>query len=354
MLRRAPRQPCLVTPRLDGLLVGWLAVSVWLGVFAADRLGLHPARSVEALYWVGLVITAAHFGVSYHLAFGERAAALRRRPFAFVIAPACLVIALGALIGISYTSGPDSVRELGRAMITSVYLLTTWHYVKQVYGVGRVAAAYSRTQLTSREAAVLRYGLYPLWVLGASKVLLQSTNYHLAGFRVGYSVAPEWTQPTLRLLALLSAVPVFAVIVRSARRSGRAPSSMMLAPYVAAYLWLGLPTDVSLTVVLLAPFHALQYLAIANRAELALADSDHGVRWWLNIFAGSACGGLLLTLWIPRFLDLHLHSGRGPMLFTGAFFVFLNLHHYVIDATIWRSDGRLIKAMGRKPVRASG
>ena len=29
--------------------------------------------------------------------------------------------------------------------------------------------------------------------------------------------------------------------------------------------------------------------------------------------------------------------------------MFLNLHHYLIDASIWRSKGELIKAMGRKP-----
>jgi hypothetical protein len=29
--------------------------------------------------------------------------------------------------------------------------------------------------------------------------------------------------------------------------------------------------------------------------------------------------------------------------------VFLNLHHYLIDATIWRSRGDLVRAMVRKP-----
>jgi hypothetical protein len=117
-------------------------------------------------------------------------------------------------------------------------------------------------------------------------------------------------------------------------------------------VWLGLPTDPVLTLLLLAPFHALQYLAVGHRAEVAVAadrPGRHGVLWWLNIFAGAACGGLLLSRWAPQFLDAHIGAARGPLLFTAAFFVFLNLHHYLIDASIWRSKGELVKAMVRKP-----
>lgn len=83
------------------------------------------------------------------------------------------------------------------------------------------------------------------------------------------------------------------------------------------------------------------------------ADSTEApsATWWLNIFVGATCGGLLLSRWAPQFLDSWLASGRGT-LFAAAFFVFLNLHHYLIDASIWRSKGDLIKALGR-PQRAS-
>jgi hypothetical protein len=99
----------------------------------------------------------------------------------------------------------------------------------------------------------------------------------------------------------------------------------------------------------------MQYLAVGHRAEVAVAagrPGRHGVLWWLNIFAGAACGGLLLSRWAPQFLDRQVGGGRGPLLFTAAFFVFLNLHHYLIDASIWRSKGELVKAMVGKPAPA--
>jgi len=260
------------------------------------------------------------------------------------------------VIVVAMAAGKDSVGSVTRVLITSVYLLTTWHYVKQVYGVGRITAAYAGVKLGERDVKVLRYGLYPLWFLGAAQVLAPGGNYRLAGFEVGYSVLPTWAYPTLRTLALVSALPILGVFVGVARRTRKLPPSAFVAPYVASFLWLGVPTNVLLTVLLLAPFHALQYLAVGHRAEVAVAadrPGEHGLMWWLNIFVGAACGGLLLSRWAPQLIDAHIQHGRGPLLFSAAFFVFLNLHHYLIDAAIWRSNGDLVKAMGRKPAASA-
>jgi hypothetical protein len=304
------------------------------------------------VYWAGAVFTAAHFGLSYHLAYRGGAAAVRERPAALAYAPLALLAVLAGTVGVSLTAGPDAARAVTRGLITSVYLLTTWHYVKQVYGVGRVGAAFAGVRLGTRDVRVLRYGLYPMWFLGAANVLLRNGGSYLAGYHVGFGLLPAGAHDVLQVLVLLSAVPLVACFGSIAlRRGGRVPS-LMVAPYVAAFLWLGLPTNALLSLLLLAPFHALQYLAIGHRAEVAIADEAQvGLAWWLNIFAGAACGGLLLSRWAPELLDAQFAAHSGPRLFAAAFFVFLNLHHYVIDATIWRSKGQLVKAVvrGRAP-----
>jgi hypothetical protein len=340
---------------VDGLLVGWLAVIVWIVVFGTDKLGLTSGSyNPPVIYWIAAVVTAAHFGLSYHLAYSGGVPAVRTRPLALAYGPMLLIAVLGMIVVVSLMSGTRTVADATSALITSVYLMTTWHYIKQVYGVGRVGAAFAGVSLSQWDVRVLRYGLYPLWFLGAAQVLVQ--KYNIAGFAYGVSVLPTWAHTALRVAAVCSALPVAAVFVGIARRTHRFPPSLLVAPYAAAFLWLGLPTDLWLTVLLLAAFHALQYLAVGHRAEIAVAadrPGQHGVLWWLNIFAGAACGGLLLSRWAPQFLDAHVHSSRGPALFTAAFFVFLNLHHYLIDASIWRSKGELVKAMVRKPAAST-
>lgn len=347
-----PNARVLVARGVDGLLVGWLAVIVWVAVYTVHRFA--PSFSLPGLtlvYWTGAVLTAAHFGLSYHLAYRGGMPAVRTRPLALGIAPALLFAALTAFTLISLASGTGLTQRSISFLITSVYLLTTWHYIKQAYGVARVGAAYAGIKLTKTEADVLRYGLYPLWFLGAAQVLVANASYHLAGFRVGFALLPAGSLHVLRVLALIAAIPIAVVMVSVARRQHRLPPSGLLAPYAAAFLWLGLPTNAVLTLLLLAPFHALQYLAVGHRAELAIAEDEveKDMRWWLNIFVGAACGGLLLSRWVPNLLDAHAHRAGGPLLFAAAFFVFLNLHHYLIDASIWRSSGELLKAMSRSP-----
>jgi hypothetical protein len=343
----------LVGRGVDGLLVGWLATIVWVAVFAAGRFGMgHAVPGLTTIYWIGAVVTAAHFGLSYHLAYSGGLSSVRARPLALAAGPIVLVVILGVVVVAALRSGEQAdVRTTG-LLITSVYLLTTWHYVKQVYGVGRVGAAFAKIRLGSREANVLRYGLYPLWFFGAAQVLARGGHYSFDGYAVGFSLLPAAGYHALRLLAVCSAVPLAAVFVDITLRTRKAPPSAMLAPYIAAYLWLGLPTNPVLTLLLLAPFHALQYLAVGHRATVAVASGrpgNHGIGWWLNVFAGAACGGLLVSRWLPQTLDAHYTSGHGPMLFTAAAFVFLNLHHYLIDASIWRSRGELVKAVVASP-----
>jgi hypothetical protein len=340
----------LVARGVDGLLVGWLAVAVWLAVWLGSKAGIGTGGlDMSTVYWAGAVFTAAHFGLSYHLAYRGGAAAIRERPGALGYGPLALIAVLAGTVGVSLAAGPDAARLATRTLITSVYVMTTWHYVKQVYGVGRVGAAFAGVSLDGWHVRILRYGLYPMWLLGAAQVLLRDNAYYLAGYRVGFGVIPVSAYDVLRVLVMLSAIPLLVCFASIALRRHAAVPSLMLAPYVAAFLWLALPTNPILTLLLLAPFHALQYLAIGHRAELAIADDEAqvGLMWWLNIFAGAACGGLLLSRWAPALLDAQFTAPSGPRLFAAAFFVFLNMHHYLIDATIWRSKGHLVKAVVR-------
>lgn len=350
-------RPVLVTRRVDGWLVGWLAVAVWVGIVLVHS--LHWTLSVNwtsEIYWVGAVVTAAHFGWSYHLAYGAGTSIVRTRPLPMVGLPVAIAVALIVLCVVGLNSTAQQSGSIIGGSITVVYLLTTWHYIKQVYGVGRLAAGLSGIRLSKREADVLRYALYPLAVVGALKVLVHGATYRLSGYPVGFPVLPHWVMVTAQASVWVGAAGIAAVLVGIGRRA-RVPG-LLIGPYLAAFLWLAVPSSVVMSILLLAPFHALQYLAIGHRAELALSgvsgEPMTPVRW-LNIAAGAAAGGLLLSKWLPQLLDGATGGGTDrPMLFSALFFVFLNLHHYLIDATIWRSSGDLVRAIAGKPQPTAG
>lgn len=341
----SPKSGELVNRRIDAWLVGWIAVALWLLILIGHAAGITlSATTVSALFWISATINAAHFGLSYHLAYGDGGAGVRARRFAFVWFPALFAAAL--LVFVMYVRGAgDRVVEyrVAGALITSVFLLTGWHYVKQTYGVGRVGLALAGMRISKGEADILRFGLYPLWILNASQVLIGQRL--VDSYVIGYELLPPAVAPLLKVLAMMAAVPVVVVLVRLARR-GRVPG-ILLASYAAALLWFVFPVDAYATVIGLQALHALQYLAIGHRAELGLAQA-RGQRttnwWWLNIFVGVACGGLLASRWVPGLLDRGLDPAA-PALASACFFVFLNLHHYVMDATIWKSGGPLVNAV---------
>lgn len=344
----------LVGPHADGWLTGWLSVLLWAAAWLGGRAG-HPLGSLGIpFYWPALALTALHFGTTYHLAYSGGAAAVRKRPFTLAIGPALLGAALVGIVTVAIISGATQTRRATQIAIVTVFLLTTWHYIKQVYGVARIGAAYRGLLLSPRQVQVLRYGLYPLWFIGAGQVLRSASGARYAGFDVGVDLVPNEVFTVARILAMLCAVAIGVVVVQVSVRRGVRPPSLMVAPYVAAFLWLAAPTDYLGATLALGGLHALQYMACCYRAEtaLGLARLDRtSVLRWAEIVGGAACGGLIISVWLPQRLNAAFPIAGAPLLFTAVCFVFLNLHHYLIDAVIWRSNGDLVKAMSQRVSR---
>lgn len=342
------RPRTLVSGRVDGWLVGWFAVAVWVVLRVAEQRNIAVRGLSGPFYWFALTASAMHFGISYHLAYADARNTVRSRPLALLIAPAFLIVILATTTAVALASGSDSRNGLTSALITSVYLLTMWHYIKQAYGIARLGATYAKISLAVNEVRVLRYGVYPLWLMSVARILTRGHSFSFARYRVGAEIFAPWVFDVTRVVALASALPLAVVFIQVARRNGGRPPSVMLAPYVAAFLWLGIPVGYASFGILIGVFHAMQYLTCAHRAEIAVARAQHSevnLTRWLEVFAGAACGGLLLTTWGPQALNRAFASGGGPLVFSATLFVFLNLHHYMVDAVIWRSKGDLVRAM---------
>ncbi|HSL59275.1 MAG TPA: hypothetical protein VK866_15620, partial [Acidimicrobiales bacterium] len=229
----------LVSPALDGWLVGGLAIVAW--VLFAGVPGLPdvtiPAFRGAAL-WVLLAIIATHFGVSYHLAYGQGRAALREHRWALVVVPVALLAFTAAVVAATAVGLTGPARAGARLALVTVYSLTTWHYVKQTYGVVRVGAALGGLRIGPGPARVLRYGLYPLWLFEAATVWSRGYRATDYGFDASFTLLPEWTVAAFRYGSLLSATAIAATLVGLAVQQRRILPSTIWTPYVVAFLWI--------------------------------------------------------------------------------------------------------------------
>ena len=124
----------------------------------------------------------------------------------------------------------------------------------------------------------------------------------------------------------------------------------MVAPNVAAFLWLLVPADFATLTLALGALHAVQYLACCSRVEVSRATSLLTPTRWFEMLGGAACGGFLLSNWLPSLLGRIFDRPALPLMFAALFFVFLNLHHYIIDAVVWRSSGEVVRSITRPAV----
>lgn len=340
---RAAR-PTLVSPGLDGWLVGGFAIVAWVvftGVPGLPTVDIPALRG--AALWVLLGIIATHFGVSYHLAYGQGRAAVLRHRWMLVVVPVVLVAFATAVVVATAVGSTSTARQGARLALVSVYSLTTWHYVKQTYGVARVGAAIGGIRLGPSAARTLRYGLYPLWLSEAATVWSRGYVANDYGFDASFTVFPEWTVSTLRSVSVLSAVAIALTLLGVSMRQRVVAPATMWSPYVVAFLWIVWQPDHISAVLVLGAAHALQYLACAHRAEVAWGTErcEPRTTWWCSVFGGALATGMILTYWLPMWLG---HAGGATLGVTMAAMVFVvfNLHHYAIDAVIWRArDGHV-------------
>ena len=346
----------LVHPRVDGWLLGGIAVVAWV-IVSPHALGggLGPVRDIVAGAFT--CFAAAHFLSSYHLAYGDGRAALRRNPIALVAVPAALVAVAVAIVAIANRGHDALTTALVRDLLVVVFTLTGWHYAKQAYGVVLLAAATWGIRPTKREAMVLRYGLYPVWAANLARFYGTTSPSTYRGINTSVPLVGPVMRDLVMVVAFGGLALIAVVVVRMSRRAGRVPPLGVVAPYIAAPLWLIWAPDVIAATGMLAGLHGLQYLPCVHRAEVDWAretgEADLTVLW-LSLFGGVVAGGLMITVWLPSLLDNNFATAGTPGLYGSLLLVVVNLHHYAIDAVIWRSGGEHVKRIVKGPALAEG
>lgn len=228
-------------------------------------------------------------------------------------------------------------------------MLVGWHYVKQGFGMAMTDAALKKRYWPADVRWALLLNAYACW--GAAWILVNGSGLgaRLWGV-IGVKLAiPSWL--TLAVCVLAAGTSAWCGIkllrcVSQWRRQQVAwrdlPLAGILAYVVTLYLWTVF-AGVDAAFALVIPFfHSLQYLTVVWRYK---ANEAHGSGleraslWRFGLF-GLVLGALGFWL-LPGALDF-LRSGRVPnwtgdtALAIACVWIFINVHHYLIDNVLWR------------------
>ena len=261
---------------------------------------------------------------------------------------------LGSFLIYSFSMGRADL--IGHAL-NLMFFLVGWHYVKQVFGCIVVTSARRKIYYNAWERRLMLANLFSLW--GISWVGGQSGSQSFTFYGIVYAGLglPKDLSVYPYVAMFVTAILLIGMHLRKYVVENVKPSAPGLAALGALYIWY-LPTFAHPSFAYLIPmFHSMQYLAfvwsfkknqVAAQIEPLKGQEQRSA--WVRDFVGYAITALLLGAlsfeFVPKFLDSqHLlnYSSLGTSPFIAAFLMFINIHHYFIDNTIWRSNNEQVK-----------
>jgi hypothetical protein len=321
-------------------------------------------------FYAAHLINDPHFAVTYLLFYKDvRARALgadfdRAQRARYLIAGFGAPLALaGWMIAALALRSPAT---LG-ALIQLMFLLVGWHYAKQGFGVLTVLAARRGVRFSALERRAILAHCYAGWAYSWANPYDPGREVEQKGVVYTTVAHPVWLEPLTLAILLCTIPPLLWLLARKWRREGILP---LLAPLTAflcsVWIWVIYSSFDPLVRYLIPALHCVQYLYFVwllkgnealERERAPFFEPAVGAR--LGMLALTAVGlGWLLFHGLPSLLDDSLvssdvvRSGLGPTPYFSALYAFVNIHHYLMDAVLWRRDNPLTRYLHMTGVSA--
>jgi hypothetical protein len=344
---------------LELLLVGGLTPLLFALSWAVQK--TIPLDASEyafgfATFHIAFVVNDPHFAVTYLLFYQDGRARGLGPAFApaqrlrWLLAGVVAPIALGAwaVVALAARSAP----ALG-AMMELMFFLVGWHYVKQGFGVMTVLAARRGVRFTPGERAAILGHCFAGWAHAWANPAAPSREVEEKGVVYTALAHPAWLDHVTGGIFLATILPLAWVLLRKRRREGGLP---ILTPLVAmlasVWAWSIYSSFDPLVVYAVPALHSVQYLFMVWLLEKNAAKEREGppsfgmsarARLGLLVVSSLVLGWVLFH-GAPTALDDAFASRRtrftalGPTPFFAAIYGFVNIHHYLMDAVIWRRE----------------
>lgn len=331
MSRRPPRK-AIIHPAIDLLCCGGLSIVVFGGILIW---GNSFPNSVEVgpdsrlVFVLSLLLNWPHFMASYRLMYATRNNLSESRVSAIWV-PALLLSLITLEFGF-----PNHGGLAANAIFIAAAALLGWHYTGQTWGMVAVFSNLAGARFEDRERKLIRGGLDCLLCFHVFWSVLDfgiSKKYH---WHVYFDVA-------YLVVAVIAATSFLAGAVGfylQWRRSETRPSLRALTAWFAVYVWYVTLFFYPFTFLFLQMAHALQYLWFPLRVEIN-RRRDHGRS--RVIFSIIYYATLVLVGFLVFELPYKVVAANGGYLLLALVSASISIHHYFIDAAIWRISNPVV------------
>ena len=334
----------LLHPVIDFLMVGGLSALL----LSTCLLFVSKSSSTYTLSWtmfyLAFFVNFPHFLISYQFLYIDSRKRILTDGRSFIAA--CIVPM--ALIGyiFYFTVFQKSSPHLGY-LINTMYFLVGWHYVKQIIGCMIITSSLKKFYFSKLERMVLLINAVSVWAisyLNGNSVITQRTEW---GMSYSTLALPKTALNTAFILTAISFLFFTFLILKKSMKEKKFPPVNSMVAFLTLYIW-HIPIIYHPSYFLMIPlFHSLQYL-LFSFAYVKNKYTQPNPHFWNSLLKKampyillSFITGALFFHWIPKLLDhwtIYDKAVLGSSFFLFAFTIFLNIHHYFIDAAIWRRE----------------
>jgi len=326
----------ILSRRFDPILGGGLSLVVSVLVIGLGLVTQAGASqfllAIELYLFTDLFINGPHFIASYRVLY-SRIENLVKHPIVTIFFPTLSAIFLSYIVYCSYQM--DAFDPLGVMAVLNLVapIVLAWHYTGQSWGTTACFAHLSGFRISRKQRLLIRIGFYSLfvyhiaWAYNSTGFVQQVLSEDEAGDYLMQSI--------MSLCRLLVAVGFIAGLYgfwQMSHQTGRRVPVRTWLPWAATFSWYVMLDFNPAAFFLLQFFHAFQYLMFPMRVELneytpKTRRSHHMIAYYVILVAL----GYIAFEWssfdaIPKEL---IPAGTAVMMI-------INLHHYFIDAVIWK------------------
>lgn len=335
----------IINKYIDPLFAGALSVLLYAIVYFFNIDLLKQFNIAEVAFFLAFIVNHPHFISSYFLFYKDEGDLMAKSKAHFTVG----VVVPFFLIGVMLISFLFSYPVIFGWIINILYFTVGFHYVRQTYGVSLISLAKQKIYLSSKQKWALNLSMYPTWFVS----FLNGHNSVFTGNFYGLSYnsykLPHFFSQINTMLFVASILVWIYVVIFVYTKHKHLPLTL-IASLSSIALW-HFPFFYNQGFFyLIALFHSLQYLLIVaavkkNKAQ-AMQDKKKRYLSLINYSLTVVVVAYLAFHFIPETLDKYLpydHSLFGASAILGAFLLFINLHHYAMDALLWRKGSRLTK-----------
>jgi hypothetical protein len=339
------------------LSLAWLLRSV---------LGLEEAELLVGfvMFQAAHFINDPHFSVTYLLFYRDARERLFGRAFGTAqrarYALAGVLVPCGLVTWAAAALLMRSAQALGN-LAQLMLLLVGFHYAKQGFGMLTVLSARRGVRFSARERSLLLVHCYAAWAYAWAQPARTGRKVEEKGVVYWAPPHPEWLEHLTLAALVVSSLALAASLFAKWRSERRLPTSPLMGFLVTIWLWTIYTSLDPLLRYVIPALHSLQYLYFVWLLRRNEAREQEGppvfgppvaTRLWALALSALVLGWVLFR-GAPELLDTSLtgiaSASMGETPFFAALFVVVNIHHYFMDAVIWRRENPELRLLYADP-----